>query len=1027
MAKMKERILGAACSAAMLAAMITMPAAAAEKNWVAGNLGGDCYVVNQNTDSDSVKGYFAQQVYDATAPDGDNWVMKIIYPGQRADGKYIQLTQYNSLDDVAVGTKVRMKLKYKVDSAGNTGAVVFRANAEQNSVTADIPADITDGWKEFSYDFDYAGYDNSTFFIEDNITISFDDIQFGTLDDENNFNVLKTNSSTFWPINTSTPAAVSGVGATVTSEGNAVISFTPPTETGVEIYKYNIYEVVDGEYILKTTADYDASSAVISGYRTDKSYRFAVSSLGQNLMESARETADYGAVVAETDPNEYTATDNWLAEEPTSGCYTVCQVSNDTVKGYLLQPTYDTTAPDGDDWTTRVIFPGRYEANKFLQLGYYHDLKKKLSEGDSVRVSFKYRINNKNAAEKAIAFFPYQDDSSIIVNVPTKVEAGWNTFTYDYTYKDIEYSKIIVKDYVDVSFDDVKFGTVADDGTFNVLRTFPSNDWWRLNKDAPEAVTAPSAAANDDGTVTVSYTLPESSSIDIYKIKIYQSVGGAWRHVKSVNYNETTATFTPAEGGSNNFAIATVGRNMKETLAMTSIESEDIINLAASASADTVTLTWNYGKDASEYKAVDIYKSAKGISKKIATVLPEQTKFLNDVESGEYEFQLVPIMADGSKGGASSIVAATTGLVIKGRNDAMGNDAYYGESGRKSYQSAFYNQVYEDATENWSARYEAEEGVTLKFRQHGIKANAGSTYKMSFKYNIYKTSDNAEFYVEPVNGRGIKVDIDTAVTSGYKTFTYEYTSNEGDDDHCWFTFSGISVIFDDVTVEDITNGTTVRTQGFGTWGAQSDGVHPSVEVPNVTNLDAEVDTIGNVILTWNLPGNEVTNIAAINIYELNLDGSVNRLLKTVKGNNSSAVLTGLAGGSYDFAVETLNENEVKSAEMESYFGAEVPETLTLSFDSNTITAGKLGASVTISNGAYIDADAFLAVALYNKGRLVDISTITPDISDGTAFPAKFSASVNVPEIKTDDKYTAKAFLWNGTEMKPLRNSISLGE
>ena len=67
------------------------------------------------------------------------------------------------------------------------------------------------------------------------------------------------------------------------------------------------------------------------------------------------------------------------------------------------------------------------------------------------------------------------------------------------------------------------------------------------------------------------------------------------------------------------------------------------------------------------------------------------------------------------------------------------------------------------------------------------------------------------------------------------------------------------------------------------------------------------------------------------------------------------------------------------------------------------------------------------MALYNKGRLVDISTITPDISDGTAFPAKFSASVNVPEIKTDDKYTAKAFLWNGTEMKPLRNSISLGE
>jgi len=732
-------------------------------------------------------------------------------------------------------------------------------------------------------------------------------------------------------------------------------------------------------------------------------------------------------VSASTDVDNVAHTGNFYTDILNSDCYLHKEgISSYEEKGFMAYYVYDTTAPDGNNFVYRINYPAGLVGGRYMKLNQYNTFG--VESGTKLRVEFKYKLTGRaETIDQNACIFWGNDDPAYGKGVDTSVVSDeWKTFSYEFESNGADHQSIIIQDCIDIRIDDIQIAVMNENGEYEVKKTNNVNG----DDSLPGAVTDLSATENQDGTVTLNYTLPQDYETKVHKVRAYQKKDGVWVQIGAADYNQTSITAATV-GANKEYAVATVGWNLRESVyAEVKDETKYITSLNASASADTVTLTWDIA-EADTFKTVEIYKTTNGLTEKIDKVSSAQKKYLAEVEGGTHTFKLVPIADDNTALNDSSVTVDTVGLYIEGRNSSIGDSAYMVAGTMTDARlSGFQNQVYDEDNHNWMARLDSPAGVLFGIRQHFANYVAGNTYRMSFRYNISEVRPGGKFELRQVENKpDLQHVIAEQVTDGWQEYSIEFTAPDGSNDCCWIFSTGMNTLIDDFKLENITGDEPQQIcyQTFGGYGSQVNGENgkPNVEVPGVIDPSSEILPNGEIVLNWTLPSQDVTKISRINVYEIGEDFDVEAkvLVKSVLGNNTSCVIRNPGAGEHYYLIETLNENEALTEDLQLCTTDASP--MSFKFLQDSIKAGEITAKVSAASSEF-DNGAYLAVALYNNGVLEDISTNTPTISDSAV--VEFSASVTVPQIADTDKYVVKAFLWETANgMKPICDNIILDE
>ena len=199
----------------------------------AGDIGESMYITNG---SPSV--HFIQQVYYADA--SDSQALKVMVK----DGyEEIWCATADSLDKNINTMQIRYKVTESYSESGNE-SIYLIADGENASkkVVPNTYETSKDGWEEFT-----AVWDGPVTFpkvyVQDHITVYFDEISFGTTVDGVYNKAAVNRFANNWNTNKNTPNPVTGLTADISEDDNSVtLSFNLPAENPVTLYGTKVYQ-----------------------------------------------------------------------------------------------------------------------------------------------------------------------------------------------------------------------------------------------------------------------------------------------------------------------------------------------------------------------------------------------------------------------------------------------------------------------------------------------------------------------------------------------------------------------------------------------------------------------------------------------------------------------------------------------------------------------------------------------------------------------------------------------------------------
>ena len=266
-------------------------------------------------------------------------------------------------------------------------------------------------------------------------------------------------------------------------------------------------------------------------------------------------------VSAAADVDSVVHTRNFYTDVLNSDCYLHKEgIKSYDEKGFMAYYVYDPTAPDGNNFSYRINYAAGLAPNRYFKLNQYNTFK--VEAGTQMRVEFKYKVvsRGENIDPNALIFWG-NDDPAYGKGADTSVASDeWKTFSHEFVSNGADHQSIIIQDFIDLRIDDIKIAVMGEDGEYVVKKTNSVHG----DDSLPGAVTELSATENDNGTVTLNYTLPENYDTKVHKVRAYQKKDGSWVQIGAAAHNQSSITAATV-GGAKEYAVATVGWNLRES------------------------------------------------------------------------------------------------------------------------------------------------------------------------------------------------------------------------------------------------------------------------------------------------------------------------------------------------------------------------------------------------------------------------------------------------------------------------------